>query len=585
MSQALSEARPKTEGASRPAGRAGTHPAMLGIASGVLLWFAFPPAGWSWLAWVALVPLFLLIPCPKPRRAIYLGAWLGGLTFWLLALNWILCIDPEAALGWGVMALVLSAVWPIFLALARLGVRRLGLPLMVAAPVVWVATEYVRAYMFTGFPWYYLAHTQYRHLPLIQIADVSGSLGLSLLMAAASAFVVDAMTLPLFRSTPRGPRLTRGMAIRVGTLAVALAATVGYGLFRVGTAEFTPGPRVALLQSNLMQRYRSDMTEEKVLDVYIALIERAMNADPRPELIVWPETSFPYRFVSIDPKLTAAELAEQARAYSPNISAADWADVGEKTPAFLHNWTDRLGIPMIVGALTYDFRPGGLNRYNAAILLEPGKAAVQSYFKLHLVPFGEYVPLIKTFPWLTALTPYRDGHVPSLAFGGRPDWFDEKNYRYATAICFEDTVPQVTRRLFAEVKDGRSPDVLLNLSNDGWFAYKDDAGVIHGTSEHEMHLAASVFRAVEHRVPLARAANTGISSVVDGNGRVVAALEAGKEDVLVAPVPLDPRIGLYTRLGDWVGQGCLAITIGLIPLGLRRKASRSKATAPNDPQS
>ena len=570
-SQALSEARPKTGGASEAAGRAGAHPVMLGVASGVLLWFAFPPAAWSWLGWVALVPLFLLIPSRKSKPAIYLGAWLGGLTFWLLALNWILCIDPEAALGWGVMALVLSTVWPIFLALARLGVGRLGLPLMIAAPVVWVATEYVRAYMFTGFPWYYLAHTQYRHLPLIQIADVSGSLGLSLLMAAASAFVVDAMTLPLFRPTPRGPRLTRGMLIRVGTLASALAATIGYGLFRLGTAAFTPGPRVALLQSNLMQRYRSDLTEEKILNVYMALIERAMKADPRPELIVWPETSFPYRFVSIDPKLTAAELAEQARAYSPHISAADWADVGEKTPAFLHNWTDRLGVPMIVGALTYDFRPGGLNRYNSAILLEPGKTAVQSYYKLHLVPFGEYVPLIKTFPWLTALTPYRDGHVPSLAFGGRPDWFDEGKYRYATAICFEDTVPQVARRLFAEVKDGRSPDVLLNLSNDGWFASKDDADVIHGTSEHAMHLAASVFRAVEHRVPLARAANTGISSVVDGNGRVVAALEAGKEDVLIAPVPLDPRTGLYTRLGDWVGQGCLAITIGLVPLGLWRR--------------
>ena len=252
-SQALSEARPKMEGASRPAGRAGTHPVMLGVGSGLLLWLAFPPAGWSWLGWVALTPLFLLIPSQKSRRAIYLGAWLGGLAFWLLALNWILCIDPEAALGWGVMALVLSLVWPIFLAIARFAVRRLGLPLMIAAPIVWVATEYVRAYMFTGFPWYYLAHTQYRHLPLIQIADFSGSLGLSVLIAVASAFVVDAITLPLFRPTPRGPRLTRGMALRVGSLATALVATVGYGLFRLNTAAFTPGPRVALLQSNLMR--------------------------------------------------------------------------------------------------------------------------------------------------------------------------------------------------------------------------------------------------------------------------------------------------------------------------------------------
>jgi apolipoprotein N-acyltransferase len=559
--------------APRLGGRVPTHPLVLGVASGVLLWFAFPPAGWSWLGWVALVPLFLLVKSDRSRAAIYFGAWLGGLAFWLLALNWILCIDPSAALGWVVMAGVLSLFWPAWLAMTRLGTIRLGLPLMIAAPVVWVASEYVRAYMFTGFPWYYLAHTQYRHLPLIQIADFSGSLGLSLLMATAGAFVVDALTLPLLHPSPRGPRLTRPMARRAGVLAVALVATITYGLARLATARFTPGPRVALLQSNLMQRYRSAITAEQIEKIYLHLVERAAKAEPRPELIVWPETSYPYGFVAVDKDLAADELARQVQAYDPGSTVAEWLHKRDAVSNQLHGWTDALGIPMVVGSLTYDFRSGGLNRYNSAILFEPGKTTIQSYHKLHLVPFGEYVPLLQTFPWLTALTPYRDGHVPTLAFGGRPDWFDEGKYRYATAICFEDTVPQVTRRLFAEIKDGRSPDLLLNLSNDGWFASRDDDGTIRGTSEHRMHLAASVFRAVEHRVPLARAANTGISSVVDGNGRVIAELPAAKEDVLITEVPLDPRTGLYTTVGDWVGQGCLAITIGLIPLGLRKRKS------------
>ncbi len=295
-----------------------------------------------------------------------------------------------------------------------------------------------------------------------------------------------------------------------------------------------------------------------------------MKAGEKPDLIVWPETSYPYGFVAIDRDITADELARQTRGYDEKSTVSDWLNKRDGVDAQLHGWTDSLGIPMVLGSLTYDFRPGGLNRYNSAILLEPGKTTVQSYHKLHLVPFGEYVPLIATFPWLVALTPYRDGHIPSLAFGGQPDWFDEGNYRYATAICFEDTVPQVTRRLFAEV-NGRPPDVLLNLSNDGWFATMDDDNVVHGTSEHVMHLAASVFRAVEHRVPLARAANTGISSVVDGNGQVVASLPAGKEDVLVAQVPLDPRTGLYTTVGDWLGLTCLAVTIGLVPLGFWRQ--------------
>jgi apolipoprotein N-acyltransferase len=583
-SQALSAATPRTDltGTGTPSPRGGTHPAVLGVASGVLLWFAFPPAGWSWLGWIALAPLFLLVPSTRSRLSIYFGAWLGGLAFWLLALNWILCIDPSAALGWAVMAMVLSTLWPLFLAIARVGTQQLKLPLMLAAPIVWVALEYVRAYMFTGFPWYYLAHTQYRQLAFIQIADFSGSLGLSFLMAVSSALVVDILTLPLLRPTPRGPRLTRPIAIRIGSLAVALAATVGYGLYRLNTARFEPGPRVALLQTNFMQRSDSKKRKkaEEILGIYKTLIEKAMKAAPRPDLLVWTETSYPYGFVAIDPQLSADEFARQIRDYDPEGTPAAWATKRSDIAAQLHGWTDAIGIPMMVGSTTYDFRRGGLNRYNSAILFEPEKTTIQSYHKLHLVPFGEYVPLLQTFPWLTALTPYRNGFIPSLAFGGVPAWFREGRYKYATAICFEDTVPQVTRRLFAEVDDGRSPDVLLNLSNDGWFVYEDDKDEIHSSSEHEMHLAGSVFRAVEHRVPLARAANTGISAVIDGNGRVVAALPGAKEDVLVADVPLDPRTGLYTSWGDWVGLSCLAITIGLIPLGLRpRKRGEKQAAA------
>jgi apolipoprotein N-acyltransferase len=176
------------------------------------------------------------------------------------------------------------------------------------------------------------------------------------------------------------------------------------------------------------------------------------------------------------------------------------------------------------------------------------------------------VPLVVTFPWLTVLTPYRGEYVPSLAFGAGPRWLELGPYRFAAAICFEDTVPQVARRFFSEVPDGRQPDVLVNLSNDGWFG---------GSSEHEMHLAASIFRAVEFRVPLARAANTGISAIVDGNGRVLQALHTLEEGVVSGVVPLDDRTSHYTVWGDWLGLSCLAVTIGLVPLGLfRPRAAR-----------
>ncbi len=124
---------------------------------------------------------------------------------------------------------------------------------------------------------------------------------------------------------------------------------------------------------------------------------------------------------------------------------------------------------MVIGSIVYDHRPDSLSRYNAALLFRPGAPAPQVVFKMHLVPFGEYVPLIETFPWLTVFTPYSNGHIPSLTHARGPAWFELGPYRLAAAICFEDTVPQVVRRLFREAKDGRHPDVLLNLSNDGWF--------------------------------------------------------------------------------------------------------------------
>ncbi len=216
---------------------------------------------------------------------------------------------------------------------------------------------------------------------------------------------------------------------------------------------------------------------------------------------------------------------------------------------------------MLVGMLTYDFHRDGLSKFNSAILFVPQAQAIQSYHKIHLVPFGEYVPLVESLPWLTMLTPYRGTQIPSLTFGRAAAWFQLGPYRLAAAICFEDTVPQAVRRFFRGKGASRQPDLVLNLSNDGWF---------HGSPEHDMHLAISVFRAVENRVPLARAVNTGISALIDGNGRVVDALPKLREGILTGTVLLDDRTSIYSAWGDWLGLFCLALSVGLLPLALAR---------------
>jgi apolipoprotein N-acyltransferase len=540
------------------------------LASGVLLWFAFPPAEWGWLAWVALAPLFQLITSPRPRWAIYGGAWAGGLAFWLLSIQWVRLTDPSAWLAWLAMATALSLYWPAFLALARVAVLRLRLPLMMAAPVLWVALEFVRAYVLTGFPWYYLAHSQHRVLPLIQIADFAGALGLSFLIAVVNAGWVDLRALVRRRTTARGPWLTRPLALRLAVLAALIAATVGYGGYRLASSRFRTGPRLALIQSNLVQRYKMGAEPPQLLAIYQRLVERAARAAERPDLIVWPETSYPYGFVTLDPALGLDAFERQARQLAPDSTSRDWRSKMEGVSQQLHAWTDHLKVPMLVGSLTYDFHRDGVSKFNSAHLFEPGAARVQSYNKLHLVPFGEYVPLVGTFPWLTALTPYHgpDAIVPSMTFGRAPTWFTLGSYRLAAAICFEDTVPQVVRRFFAESEGGQQPDILLNLSNDGWF---------HGSSEHDMHLAVSIFRAVENRVPLARAVNTGISALIDGNGQVLAALPKLQEGILAHDVPLDDRVSFYSSWGDWFGVLCLTATMALLPLswlqGLQRRRS------------
>jgi apolipoprotein N-acyltransferase len=538
------------------------NPMLLALASALLLWFSFPPAGWGWLAWVALTPLFLLVPSNRKPWSVYLAAWLGGFLFWVLSIQWVRLTDPTAWLAWLVMAAALSFWWPGFLFLARLAVRRLKVPMMLAVPVVWVALEFVRAFVLTGFPWYYLAHSQYLYAPLIQIADVAGALGLSFLVAMANACWVDLLTQPLFQRAERGPRLARPQLVRLSVLALGLAGTLGYGFYRISTAHFRPGPKLALVQSNLKQIYKGSLEAEEIVGIYKGLIDQVNRAPERPDLIVWPETSYPYGFVALDPLLDVPGFERQIKQIHPGGTVDFWMRKKEQNADLLHAWTDQLNLPMLVGSTLYDFKRGGFSKFNSAILFEPGTRSIQYYNKLHLVPFGEYVPLLQTFPWLVNLTPYRgSNYIPVLTFGKEPRWFNLHGYKLATVICFEDTLPEVVRRFFSEMPDGRKPDVLVSISNDGWFQWSEEL---------DMHLAVSVFRAVENRVPLARAVNTGISALINGNGVITERMSKNTQGLLLVISELDDRVSLYSAWGDWLGQACLAISIGLIPLAFGR---------------
>ena len=544
------------------------HPMVAGLASGLVLWASFPPVEWNGLAWVALAPLFWLVTLRQARLTAYLGAWLGGLVFWLLALEWLRLLENGGWTGWLVMGLVFSLWWPLFLAVARVAVLRLRIPLMMAAPIIWVGLEYGRAYFLSGFPWYYLAHSQFRRLYLIQIADFASSLGISLLIAIVNAMLVDLATLPLFGRSRQGLRLNRRQYVRLCLVTCLVGTTLCYGAIRVSTARFDDGPRLALLQSNIEQKHKNTGDHQRtIIKEFTELVDRALARRELPDLIVWPETSYPFGFITVDPAVTPAALEEQVHSIAPKWSGKEWLDLMERVAADLHSWTDRSRVPMLVGAIRYDHlagsdpQKGALERYNAAILLLPNLRVVHFYHKMHLVPFGEYFPLIDRLPWLAALSPYAGQKLQSLSVGRKPVSLPLGPYRLAVSICFEDTIPQVIRESFALPDDGRQPDVLINLSNDGWF---------HGSAELDMHLAIGVFRAIENRVPLARSVNTGLSALVDGNGEIRESLAKESKGVLSVTVPLDKRTSYYSQWGDWLGLSCLAISIGLVPMGWLR---------------
>jgi apolipoprotein N-acyltransferase len=510
------------------------------------------------------VPVLFLVRTVAPARWIYGSAWVAGLGFYLAAIQWMRVADPMMYFTWIGLAIYCSLFVPLGVYLIRCLDRRTGLPLVVSVPVVWTALEFFRAHFSTGFPWYFLSHTQHDLLAVIQVSDLAGAYAVTFLIAAVNAMAFEILFAASwfrrltdgradFRFGSSGPRQLLLQATGVGLL---LVASVMYGTWRLGQENSESGPRVALLQGNLDQRIRnaaSDAEQDEaiktVLEHFLQLSDKAACQSPKPDLIVWPETSFPQKWVEVDPALSS-ELV-------PEILRRDELASQRLARFAAQRWQTHtlLGMPSeIVGA---DQRG---RRYNSAILIEPQGGVGGRYDKMHLVPFGEYVPFRSWLPWMNVFAPYDFDY--SVESGERWTRFPVGEYHFGVLICYEDTDPSLARQYAQGGADGPGADFLINISNDGWF---------NGTSEHEEHLAICRFRAIESRRAIARAVNMGISAVIDGNGRVLAlpgpswAQSKKISAVVTASIPMDRRTSLYSRWGDWLPWSCwLVLVLGLV---------------------
>lgn len=470
----------------------------------------------------------------------------------------------------------------LFFPVGILLVRRLdqgGLPLVATVPVVWVALEFFRSHFATGFGWYLLGHTQHDFLPVIQTSDLGGVYLVSALVAAVNALIFEVLaTRSWFRTLFGLPVRSRPgricLTLSAVVVLVLLAADLSYGAWRLGQETFTPGPCLALVQGSVPQSTRNTADNENSQDAPSAAKDMALHYCRvaelgfrcRPDLLVWPETSLPYRWV---------EHAQDETAVPTEESLSLARDVTKEWPT-----NHLLGLGTLI-----EVDQGRDRRYNSSVLIHANGQPAGRYDKIHLVPFGEYIPFRSWVPFLNIFSPYDFDY--SVSPGQQMTRFPLGPYHFGVVICYEDTDATLARRY---VQPGDPPvDFLLNTTNDGWF---------NGTSEHEQHLAISRFRAIETLCSLARAVNMGISAFIDSNGRVLApklvwqnadlhlwqipkdgatALPAHRwkefkktQGVVTASIPIDHRASVYARWGDWLPWTCwVLLAVGLVGLRFR----------------
>jgi apolipoprotein N-acyltransferase len=486
-------------------------PSLWSLAAGLALALSFPRYDLASLAWIALVPL-LLVMHERPFRS----GFLAGVGFFGLVLYWLNIVmvtygkmNPALSLAAyfllvGYLALFFgTATW----AACRLR-EKSGLSPILTLPVFWVALEFLRSYLLTGFPWALLGYSQQAHLPLIQSADLFGVYGLSFLLVLSNAVIAE-----ILRALRSGSAKLPWKGIIA--LAVLFSLNLGYGLWRL---DRHPDARrqtlkVALIQGDIAQGLKWNPAFQKTtVDRYRDLSEASARKEPV-HLIIWPESATPFFF---------------------------------QTGGFLKNEVRRIplqtGAYLLFGSPAFRVVNRAYKYLNSAFLLSPRGQVLGRSDKIHLVPFGEYVPLKTFLPFVNKLVKgigdFSPGTVDPLPMDG---------HKIGALICYEGIFPELAR---AYVNKGA--DLLVNITNDAWFG--------NSSAPYQL-LAMTRFRAVENRIWLARAANTGISAIIAPSGRITVRSPIFKTLFLDGTVGLGAAPTLYTRFGDVLPVICLILGV------------------------
>ena len=503
---------------------------VLSVASGSLLFLSFPKFGLGIFAWFSLVPLLYALRGKRPSEGFIIGL-IAGLVYNIGIIYWVTFVVVRYGylpfyLGVSVM-LLLALCLSMYVSLFSAGVvffRRKGIHEVISAPLLWTCLEYGKSHLFTGFPWENLAYSQYLNTYLIQIADVTGTYGITFLIVFINCVFYDLIF-------ARTKKRKKSFEIFVGCVLITLVLC--YGMLRVnGLKETLRGARlgkVSLIQGNIDQSIKWDEKfQRKTLEIYRDLSLEALQS--KPELIVWPETATPFFFQNVDDK------------------HRDVLGVVEKSNTCL-----------LFGSPGFEKKKRETYYFNSAYLISPEGIVVGRYDKVHLVPYGEYVPFRSLFPFLEKLVvgvgDFRSGkgYYPLLMDGEK----------IGVLICFEGIFPEISREY-----GKRGASLLVNITNDAWF---------DRTSAPYQHLSMTVFRAVENRVSIARAANTGISAIIGPTGEILAKTGLFERTVLTGTIQFIDLETFYSKHGDLFAHFCFLLLLLLFIISfLRRKEENDR---------
>jgi apolipoprotein N-acyltransferase len=427
---------------------------------------------------------------------------------------------PVGIMVMGLLCLAFALFPALFAWVTAHWLRAFGLRALLLCPFAWVGTEILRAYTFFRFPWCLLGYSQHAELPFIQIASVTAVYGVSFVLVQTAALLA-------YAAQAAEPRERRAALLAVPALVGAVFLFGLSVLYRpVGVSGTID---IGLVQANIAQDEKWDPESAlRNVERHVALTEQAAGRGAR--LVVWPESAVPYRYDD-----------------SPGMAAA------------LRGLVEKHGIYLLFGNDDRQASPEGTRVFVGAKMLTPGGELGLRYHKIRLVPFGEYVPMQPLLTLGGRVVAKVVQQVADFTPGTEARTAEVDGHRLGAFICYEAIFPDLVRR-FAD----QGAELLVNITNDAWYG--------RSSAPHQ-HLAMAVFRAVENRKYLVRAANTGITVVVDPRGRILERTPLFEPALLVEKVPLVPGRTFYARYGDVFGGSALLVAIGLTIESRRRRNS------------